>query len=521
MKELLILLVLSVSVIAGCGAVATDRVESVKRIGAAQLGTPAAHPSLLRVSTINPRYFTDDSGRAIYLTGSHTWAGLIDRGPLDPPAPFDFERYLNLLQDSNHNFIRLWSRHVTRYHSYGSDRLYGAPLPWVRSGPGTALDGKPRFDLRQFDETYFSRLHDRVLAARERRIYVSIMLFGGYVEISEWAGNPFNRENNINGIDGDLNGDGKGDSQIIPLPDGVDVIQKAYVRKVIDTVGEFDNVLIEISNESESSSVGWQSQLIDYVKDYQSGRIDGIVRKQHPVGMTAFRNTDNDGLIRASADWISPGAIVSDDAVGEAYISNPPPADGQRVSILDSDHLFFTLIINNPAAARTWVWKSFLRGHNPILMENIFQDSTGRAVPATTGDSGFMAARAAMGQTRRYADKMSLITMIPRPDLASTRYALARTGSEYLVYQPQPQPFTVNLIQGTYSYEWFNAVSGAVVTAGEVTVNDGESSFTAPFAGDAVLYLKSHQLPLSSSLEDLSPDAAGTRVLDAFIALNR
>ena len=83
------------------------------------------------------------------------------------------------------------------------------------------------------------------------------MLFGGYVEISEWAGNPFNRQSNTNGIDGDLNGDGKGDIQIIPLPDGLDVIQKAYVRKVIDTVGELDNVLFEISNESESSSVAW------------------------------------------------------------------------------------------------------------------------------------------------------------------------------------------------------------------------------------------------------------------------
>jgi hypothetical protein len=120
-------------------------------------------------------------------------------------------------------------------------------------------------------------------------------------------------------------------------------------------------VLFEISDESESSSVAWQSQLIDYIKDYQLGRIDGIVQKQHPVGMTAFRNTD-DGLIRTSADWISPGAIVSDDAVGEACISNPPPADGQRVSLLDSDHLFFTLIVNNPAAARNWVWKSFCAG---------------------------------------------------------------------------------------------------------------------------------------------------------------
>ena len=40
MKELLIVMFLSVTVIAGCGAAATDRVESVKRFGAAQLGSP-------------------------------------------------------------------------------------------------------------------------------------------------------------------------------------------------------------------------------------------------------------------------------------------------------------------------------------------------------------------------------------------------------------------------------------------------------------------------------------------------
>jgi hypothetical protein len=121
-------------------------------------------------------------------------------------------------------------------------------------------------------------------------------------------------------------------------------------------------------------------------------------------------------------------------------------------------------MLSPTAAARNWVWKSFLRGHNPVLMENIFQNSTGRAVPTTAGDSGFMAARAAIGHTRRYANKMNLITMMPRPDLASTRYALARPGSEYLVYQPQPHPFHRDVTQGTYSYEWFNAVSGAVVT---------------------------------------------------------
>ncbi len=163
-----------------------------------------------------------------------------------------------------------------------------------------------------------------------------------------------------------------------------------------------------------------------------------VFRKQHSVGMTAFRNTDNDGLIRASADWISPGAIVSDDAVGEAHISNPPPADGQRVSLLDSDHLFFTLIVNNPAAARNWVWKKFFARAQPFLDEKYISSLDRQSRSDDHRRFWIHGSRAAMGHMRRYADQMNLITMIPRPDLASTRYALARPGSEYLVYQPHP-----------------------------------------------------------------------------------
>ena len=40
----------------------------------------------LRVHPKNPRYFTDGSGRAVYLTGSHTWSNLQDQGPKDPPT---------------------------------------------------------------------------------------------------------------------------------------------------------------------------------------------------------------------------------------------------------------------------------------------------------------------------------------------------------------------------------------------------------------------------------------------------
>src|SRR5262245_4744640 len=52
----------------------------------------AAATGPLRVDPANPRYFTDGSGRAIYLTGSHTWDARQDMGT----HLFDYERYLTL-----------------------------------------------------------------------------------------------------------------------------------------------------------------------------------------------------------------------------------------------------------------------------------------------------------------------------------------------------------------------------------------------------------------------------------------
>ena len=63
----------------------------------------------LRVHAANPRYFADPSGRAVYLTGSHTWAVVQDAGPHDPPAPLDWSAFLGTVRDHGHNFVRLWT----------------------------------------------------------------------------------------------------------------------------------------------------------------------------------------------------------------------------------------------------------------------------------------------------------------------------------------------------------------------------------------------------------------------------
>ncbi len=93
-----------------------------------------------------------------------------------------------------------------------------------------------------------------------------------------WQGHPFNKANNINGIDGDLNGDGQGpEIHTLDAPTEILERQQAYVRQVVDTVNDLDNVLYEIGNEMHVGSVKWQYRMIEYIREYERSK-----PKQHP-----------------------------------------------------------------------------------------------------------------------------------------------------------------------------------------------------------------------------------------------
>jgi hypothetical protein len=77
-----------------------------------------------------------------------------------------------------------------------------------------------------------------VLAAAQRGIYVSVVLFQSLDSQSNsgqdnpWYANPFNRENNVNRIDGDTNADGIGAEAFTLTIPTITSFQEAYVRKL-------------------------------------------------------------------------------------------------------------------------------------------------------------------------------------------------------------------------------------------------------------------------------------------------
>lgn len=438
--------------------------------------TPASGP--LRVHSENPRYFTDGSGKAVYLTGSHTWSNLSDMGSADPPPSFDFNAYLDFLDRLNHNFIRLWTWESTRWspgHWRPGATHTVAPHPFARTGPGAAADGKPKFDLTKYDRNYFDRLQRRVTAAGQRGVYVSVMLFEGWgVQFAEraWETHPFHPANNVNGIDGDANGDGKGLDVHTLANRKVTALQEAYVRKVIDTVGDSDNVLYEISNENHTPSTPWQYHMIDYIHRYESGK-----PKKHPVGMTfQYKGGSNRTLLESPAEWISPNPEGG-------YRDNPPTADGGKVILTDTDHLW------GIGGNQAWVWKSFLRGLNPLFM-----DPYDGAVIGARFDKQWDPIRKSLGHTRRFAERMNLAATTPSNDLASSGYCLAHASAndgEYLVYAPKGGKVTVDLsaTPGTLQAEWFNPTKETSTDSGSID-GGGARILEAPFAGEAVLWLR-------------------------------
>jgi hypothetical protein len=434
---------------------------------------PASGP--LRVSSKNPRYFCDASGREVLLVGSHMWNNLVDMGRSDPPEALDFDAYLDFLGRYGHNFIRLWTWDSTTWDTrangkWGKDFIHHvAPLPWARTGPGKALDGKPKFDLKQFNPAYFHRLRTRVSSAGQRGIYVSVMLFEGWGlmhgnrrrrALAEWAwrSHPFHPDNNINGIDAG----GKVHSR---ANRAVNVTQAAYIRKVVDTVNDLDNVLYEVINEGGEKE--WDWWVVETVRKYELTK-----PKQHPIGITGHGAEDVKSMLASPADWISPGSR-------DGFRDDPPAWDGKKVSLLDTDHVWG--IGGNGA----WVWKSLMRGHNPLFM-----DPYDGSVLASRFDPQWEPIRRNLGRARRLAGLLDLARMSPHDELSSTSFCLADPGNAYVVYLPTGGKVTVALRETTaqFAVEWFNPSTEKTI-AGKPVAGGADREFTAPFSGDALLRL--------------------------------
>lgn len=229
--------------------------------------------------------------------------------------------------------------------------------------------------------------------------------------------------------------------------------------------------------------------MIDLVKHHEAA-----MPKQHPVGMTfQYKGGTDETLYDSRADWVSPSTPL------------PPETTGHQVIINDTDHsLYYTgLQSAGFTGQRAWAWENFARGNNLAFMDPYLETWPGRNAPSGSKvDPYWEEIRTTLGDIRNFADKIDLPGMAPQHDLVvGDGFCMASLGAQYLVFQPSGKgpvdrivrwlagnTFELKTVPGIYAYEWFNPSSHSVVETGTITVATRQT-FTAPFRGDAVLWL--------------------------------
>ncbi len=461
----------------------------------------AAGPITAPLSALssNPNYFTDGTGKAIYLTGSHSWNTLQDWGTDGSIQPLDFTAFVNMLLAHHHNFTLLWTTELPTFHNLPTaartpPSFSVTPFPSQRTGPGNASDGQPKFDLTKFNQRFFDRLRVRVRQLNAAGIYAGVYPFTGEFLLRfrfSGDGYPFTRSNNVNGID-----DGGGIGSVTMMAtNAITAIQDAYLKKVIDTLNDQPNVLWIVSEEAPKNSEWWNRHLIATTRAYES-------RKpfQHPIGYGVLEDSSAGSdsiLLNSDADWIAPGARIS------PTTSCGAGRPACKVNINDSDHSYWGIWNDSAQANRNYFWINFTQGDQTLFMDPyvVYYPRENRNFPqsVTNGigsgpDPRWDNVRSTMGFIREYAERMNLAAMTPQGKLSSTGHVLANTSpthAVFLVYAPSGGDFSVNLSarSGQFAVEWMNPATGAKA-AGAAVSGGATRIFNPPFSGDAVLYLR-------------------------------
>ena len=459
----------------------------------------------LRHNPKNARYFTDDSGDAIFLTGSHTWSVMQDMWLETETRHYaDYDGFLQMMADYGHNFMRFWQFSLyTKNAPWNTIPTLFDPMPFERTGPGLAADGLPKFDLTKPSQAYFDRLRERVEKAAAHGIYTSIMLFEAWAlkwatpDQQTWEYHVFNPDNNINNItDQPLVSDGRYAGNFIGLysldcPQILE-FQKLLIRKVVDTINDLDNVLYEICNEVPDTpqAMAWQAHLCNYLRTYEQTK-----NKQHMIGITAEGGDQvTEAMFTLPADWISPAS-----GRGFEYRYNPPAATGEKVIVNDSDHLW------GHGCEVGWIWKSFTRVMNVLFMDP-WEPIPGDLDWWQDGDVSMNQryyykwddVRRNMGYARQLAMSFNLNACVPDTHFCTSTYCLANNNQQYICYFPSGGDEGVDFtgLDGEFQVAWLNPATGKTIIEEPLQVEPStiehpyqRAAFAAPFDGPSVLLL--------------------------------
>jgi hypothetical protein len=444
----------------------------------------------------NPHYFLFRGKPLTIISSSEHYGAVLN------PA-FDYLQYLNTLQNDGMNYTRLFAgSYFETEGSFGIELNTLAPapgkalLPWKRSIEPGAKCGGNKFDLNQWDESYFSRLKSFVSEASKRGIIVEITLFSsiyGYWDTQVW-----NPNNNIN-IEGNLL---KEDVQILKYGK-ILKYQESFVRKVVRELNEFDNVTFEIQNEP------WSDHSITL--KFENVKMDSTLKDDDWRNKVEIADP-------ASLAWQQKiGSVIVDEEsqlknkhlIAQNYSNHfyAVPLVDPNVSILNF-HYNFPIVAeqnyhHNKVIAydesgfagsedltyRKEAWRFIIAGGG--LFNNLDYSfaagyENGTAINKAPG-GGSHSLRIQLKVLSDFLRSFDFIKM--KPDKSTALLAadkpikvLSEAGKQYAIYIEKgcPEKIKFNLPSGKYNCKWIDTTNGQEIKTEQITHSGGDLTLTCP-----------------------------------------
>lgn len=246
---------------------------------------------VIRLHPDNPKYMQYEGKPTVLVTAGEHYGAVIN---LD----YNYTPYLDMLQEFNLNLTRVFSGAYLENEQFIdwmklSNTLAPRPMrfltPWKRSTETGYANGGNKFDLDQWDETYFERLKDFIGQADSRGIVVEYVFFSQMYNEAMWNLSPMNFSNNINSV-----GTCTWDRFTTQSDEALIKYQESLARKIVTELNQYDNVYYEICNEPNSNAleeagVLWHNRLIEVVLS-----VEAELHKKHMIAV----DYDNPYMIR-------------------------------------------------------------------------------------------------------------------------------------------------------------------------------------------------------------------------------
>lgn len=203
------------------------------------------HAQPISLHPDNPHYLLFKGKPALLVTSAEHYGAVLN-------TDFDFEKYLQSLHKAGMNYTRIFTgSYVEIPGSFNIENNTLAPAvgsfiaPWQRINETGLYKGEKKFDLLKWNPDYFKRLNKFMNLANDLNIVVEVTFFCSTYQDASWERNPFNPGNNINGIPLNLEREKSN-----TLGNGILTgFQIELVKKLVQELNNFDNVIYEIQNE--------------------------------------------------------------------------------------------------------------------------------------------------------------------------------------------------------------------------------------------------------------------------------